>query len=105
VDDVFLFTDMGGESSDWSGIMLADDHSPETKLIRDLFWEALYAALEELPEEQRSAFIRHEMEGISFKETAAQTGEPVATLISRKRYAILHLRERLSEFKQELLNN
>jgi RNA polymerase sigma factor (sigma-70 family) len=61
-------------------------------------------ALNELPEEQRQVFILNELEGVPFKEIAEQTGETVNTLLSRKRYAVLHLRSRLSVLKDELLN-
>ncbi len=67
--------------------------------------EELDAALEELPEEQRFAFVAHELEGRSFRELASETGVPVNTLLSRKHYAVLHLRRRLQriydEFKEK----
>jgi len=59
------------------------------------------AAIDELPEEQRAVFVAHELEGRSFKEIAAQTGVGVNTLLSRKRYAVLHLRERLQSIYDE----
>ena len=59
------------------------------------------AALEELPAEQRDVFIAHELEGSSFRELAAQTGLNVNTLLSRKRYAVLHLRDRLRQIYRE----
>jgi RNA polymerase sigma factor (sigma-70 family) len=62
-------------------------------------------AIEELPEDQRYVFLQHEIEGKSFKEMSAETGVSVNTLLSRKRYAVLYLRERLAELYQELLNN
>ena len=61
----------------------------------------LDAALDELPEEQREVFIAHELEGRSFKELAAETGLSVNTLLSRKHYAVLHLRERLQDIYDE----
>jgi RNA polymerase sigma factor (sigma-70 family) len=63
--------------------------------------EELDAALDELPEEQREVFIAHELEGRSFKELAAETGLSVNTLLSRKHYAVLHLRERLQDIYDE----
>ena len=85
--------------------ILADaGNNPETEFIRGLFWEALDRALLELPEEQREVFVQHELEGISFKSISERTGIPVNTLISRKRYAVLHLRNRLTELRTELLN-
>jgi RNA polymerase sigma factor (sigma-70 family) len=92
------------EGFDWKEIMLATDDTPETSYIRNLFWDELQLALDELPAEQRDVFILNEMEGIPFKDIADETGVSVATLISRKRYAVLHLRERLSVLRDELLN-
>ena len=80
------------------------DSTPETEYLRNIFWEELKAALDELPASQRDVFIQNEIEGVPFKEISEQTGEAVATLISRKRYAVVHLRERLRELKNELLN-
>jgi RNA polymerase sigma factor (sigma-70 family) len=96
----------GDEEGDfnWREMLMPTDTNPETEYLRNLFWEELKAALDELPEEQRTVFIQHEIEDISFKDIAAQTGESVATLISRKRYAVLHLRNRLSRLRDELLN-
>jgi RNA polymerase sigma factor (sigma-70 family) len=78
------------------------DASPEEAYVRSLLWEELEQALAELPEEQRAVFIAHEIEGRSFKELAQETGVSVNTLLSRKRYAILHLRERLKDINEEL---
>jgi len=69
---------------------------------RSLFWSELADALEDLPEEQRDTFIAHELEGLSFKEIAERTGEPINTLLSRKHYAVLFLRERLQDAHAEL---
>jgi RNA polymerase sigma factor (sigma-70 family) len=79
------------------------DAGPEEAYVRSLLWEELEQALAELPEEQRAAFIAHEIEGRSFKELAAETGVSVNTLLSRKRYAVLHLRERLKEINEEIM--
>jgi RNA polymerase sigma factor (sigma-70 family) len=76
---------------------------PEEAYARSLLWEELEQALAELPDEQRAVFIAHEIEGRSFKELAAQTGVSVNTLLSRKRYAVLHLRERLKEINEEIM--
>jgi RNA polymerase sigma factor (sigma-70 family) len=77
------------------GDLLADDETVESKLARDAIMEALEDALDELPEQQREVFVMHELEGRSFKEIAELTGEGVNTLLSRKRYAVLFLREKL----------
>jgi RNA polymerase sigma factor (sigma-70 family) len=77
---------------------------PDAVYARRVLLEELDAALEELPEEQRAAFIAHELEGRSFKELAAETGVAVNTLISRKHYAVLHLRQRLRAIYKEYAN-
>jgi RNA polymerase sigma factor (sigma-70 family) len=90
---------------DLTGILLDDALNPETVNLRALFWKTLQAALDELPEEQRTVFIWNELEDIPFKEIAAKTGENVNTLISRKRYAVLYLRERLLTLYQEIIEH
>lgn len=77
--------------------------TPEAQYMRSLVWDSLNAALAELPAEQSEVFNLHELEGMSFKEISLQTGQPVNTLLSRKRYAVLHLRERLQTLYDELL--
>jgi len=79
--------------------------TPETEYVRSLVWVELEAALNELPEEQSSIFRLTELEGFSFKEISEMTGISVNTLISRKRYAVLHLRERLKEIYNEITDN
>ena len=74
---------------------------PEAEYLRGLLLEALEAAIAALPPEQREVFIAHELEGRSFAEMAAQTGCSVNTLLARKRYAVLDLRERLREVYEE----
>ena len=103
-DDIFGASETDDESFDWKEVMLATDTNPETEYLRNLFWEELQTALDELPAEQRDVFVQNEIDGIAFKDIALQTGLSVATLISRKRYAVLHLRERLLVLKNELLN-
>lgn len=90
-------------AADLAGILLDNSHNPETANLRTLFWKTLQEALDELPEEQRTIFIQNELEGIPFKDIAAATGEKVNTLISRKRYAVLHLRERLLTLYHEII--
>ncbi|MBC7686980.1 MAG: sigma-70 family RNA polymerase sigma factor [Aquabacterium sp.] len=103
-DDVFAGAGADDALLDWKEIILAADANPETAYLRNLFWETLNQALDELPAEQQLAFIQNEIEGVPFKDIEQQTGVSVATLISRKRYAVLHLRERLKVLKDELLN-
>ncbi len=90
--------------SEWADLMFDDSKNPETEYLRNMFWETLYEALAELPVEQSAVFEMSEMQGMSFKDIAALTGEGVNTLLSRKRYAVLHLRERLSGLYDELIN-
>ncbi len=80
------------------------DAGPEAAYIRAVLIEELEAALEELPGDQRQVFIAHEIEGRSFKELAAETGVSINTLLSRKRYAVLHLRQRLQSVYEEFLS-
>ncbi len=84
-------------------IYFSDSDNPADELLRQTVWEEFSAGLAELPEEQQQVFIWHELEGKSFKEIAELTGEPVNTLLSRKRYAVLRLRERLQHVYSELL--
>lgn len=103
-DDILGTSRADDELMEWREFLLAGNSNPESEYLRGLFWEELQRALDELPVEQREAFIQNEIEGIPFKDIEQQTGVSVATLISRKRYAVLHLRERLHVLRNELLN-
>jgi RNA polymerase sigma factor (sigma-70 family) len=101
-----LFSDAAVEDESGEVLRIEDllpspDAGPEALFIRHVLLEELELAIEELPEEQRQVFIAHELEGRSFKEMAAETGMSVNTLLSRKRYAVLHLRERLQDIYDE----
>jgi RNA polymerase sigma factor (sigma-70 family) len=85
-------------------ILIDNDNNPESEYLSIVIWDEINKALDELPKEQKDVFIMTEMEGYSFKEIAKQTGEPVNTLISRKRYAVLYLRERLNFIYKDFLN-
>ena len=87
--------DDDGEYLPFEDLLPSPDAGPEARYIRTLLLEELELAIDELPKEQRDVFAAHELEGCSFKEMAAKTGESVNTLLSRKRYAVLHLRKRL----------
>jgi RNA polymerase sigma factor (sigma-70 family) len=101
-----IYSDKEGELTfDWTDIFSEENENPETDYLRGLFWDELNAALAELPEEQRSVFVMNELDGISFKDIAAATGVPINTLLSRKRYAVLHLRARLQVMREELLRS
>jgi RNA polymerase sigma factor (sigma-70 family) len=84
-----------GEELQWEDLLPSPEAGPEAAYARNVLSEEMDAALDELPEEQREVFVAHEFLGYSFKELAEQTGVSVNTLLSRKRYAVAHLRERL----------
>ncbi len=95
-------TDDNEDVLDFRAIMLTEGTTPETEYIRNLFWEQLFIALDELPEEQKQVFIWQELDDIPFAEIAEKTGENIQTLVSRKRYAVLHLRKRLKQLYEEI---
>jgi RNA polymerase sigma factor (sigma-70 family) len=82
-------------------LLPSPDAGPEALYIRSVLLDELESALDELPEEQREVFVGHELEGRSFKEMAAESSVSLNTLLSRKRYALLHLRERLQDIYDE----
>ncbi len=103
-----IFSNAGVEDENQEMLQLEDllpspDAGPEALYAGSVLLEALEAALDELPEEQREVFIAHEVEGRSFKEIAAESGVNVNTLLARKRYAVLHLRERLQDIYDEFV--
>ena len=102
IEDVYSVTN-DEEFLGWAELFLDNSNNPELEHLKTLFWNTLKAALDELPEEQRMVFEMNEMEGVPFKEIASITGVTVNTLISRKRYAVLHLRERLGWLRDEIL--
>jgi len=90
-----------GDPFPWEDLLPSGEAGPEATYAREVLLEELDAALEELPEEQREVFVAHELEGKSFNELAAATGLSVNTLLSRKHYAVLHLRRRLRDIYNE----
>jgi RNA polymerase sigma factor (sigma-70 family) len=82
-------------------LLPSPDAGPEALYARRVLLDELDSAVEELPDEQREVFIAHELEGRTFKEMSAATGVSINTLLSRKRYAVLHLRERLQSVYDE----
>ena len=91
--------------SEFSEVLFSDaPPTPEIEYMRSLVWQELETALAELPPEQREAFELLEMEGLSAKEVASATGISVNTLLSRKHYAVIHLRKRLKGLYNDLLN-
>lgn len=93
-----------GDRLDISDFLPGNMNSPETEMMREAIMEGLEAALAELPKEQREVFIMHEIEDKSFQEIEQITGANVNTLLSRKRYAVLFLRERLQNLYNDLFN-
>ncbi len=92
----------GDEENLWlEEVLPSQDAGPEAAYARKVLLEVLYAALAELPREQREVFIAHELEGRGFKELAAESGVALNTLLARKRYAVLHLRARLQTIYDE----
>lgn len=87
-----------------SWLVTTDETGPESEFFRETLMNALTDALAELPTEQREVFVQHELEGRSFREMAAEWDVPVNTLLSRKRYAVLHLRERLRDLYDDFLD-
>ena len=85
-------------------ILFDPGQNPDVLYERSMLWTELADALDDLPDEQRDVFVMHELEGKSFKEIAEITGEPVNTLLSRKRYAVLYLREALQELYDDFQN-
>lgn len=82
-------------------LLPSPDAGPDALYARGVLLDELDSALDELPEEQRAVFVAHELQGKSFKELAAESGLSVNTLLSRKHYAVLHLRRRLQEIYEE----
>jgi RNA polymerase sigma factor (sigma-70 family) len=103
LDDLFIANDEDDDNvNDFKDMLMTEDSTPETEYVRNLFWEQLFTALDELPEEQKQVFIWQEMEDMTFQEISEATGVNVNTLVSRKRYAVLHLRDRLQQLYNEI---
>jgi len=96
--------DEAGELLQIEDMLPSPEAGPEALYVRNVLLEELEFALDELPEEQREVFVAHEIEGRSFKEMSPASGVSVNTLLSRKRYAVLHLRERLKSVYEEFMN-
>jgi RNA polymerase sigma factor (sigma-70 family) len=93
-----------GEMLQLEEFLPSPDAGPDAVYARSVLLDELDAALDELPEDQREVFVAHELMGQSFKELSAETGVSVNTLLSRKHYAVLYLRERLQEIHDEFTN-
>jgi RNA polymerase sigma factor (sigma-70 family) len=102
LSDMAAITDNGEEIS-LEELLPSPEVGPDAAYARALLMDAIEDALEELPEEQREVFIANEFEGRSFKELAAETGVSINTLLSRKRYAMLHLQRRLEKIRADFM--
>jgi RNA polymerase sigma factor (sigma-70 family) len=94
-----------GEELRLEDVLPSPDAGPAAAYARAMLLDELDDALDELPKEQRDAFVEHEIEGYSFKEMSARTGVPVNTLLSRKHYAVLHLRRRLQAIYEQFMKS
>lgn len=94
------FEDEEGNSF-FKEILFQSDDTPESEMFRNIFWETLFEALDELPEKQKEVFVWNEMEDQTFQEISDRTGINIKTLISRKGYAVKHLRKRLQTLYDE----
>jgi RNA polymerase sigma factor (sigma-70 family) len=102
IDDL-IYNGDEDDGLDFTDLLLIDDSDPEAEYIKELFWEELFAALNELPEAQRKVFVWNELEDKTLQQIADETGEKLKTIISRKGYAVKHLRTRLGALYQEFL--
>lgn len=98
----FTTEDEDGDFSIKEALLIDDTNNPELTLFKDLFWEELMKALDELPDNQRLVFIENEMEDKTLQKIADETGENLKTIISRKGYAMKHLKKRLLPLYNEL---
>jgi RNA polymerase sigma factor (sigma-70 family) len=98
-----VIEDEDGELLQIEDLLPSPDAGPEALYARHVLLDELNFALEELPAEQREVFVAHELEGRSFKELSKESGVSVNTLLSRKRYAVLHLRQRLQSIHDEFM--
>ena len=99
-----LLESYGEEGFGLKDILLADEADPATQELQELFWQELFAALDELPENQRQVFVENELEDKTLQQIADETGQKLKTVISRKGYAVKHLRRRLATLYDEFLS-
>lgn len=100
----FVYQDEDGELN-VKDILLADDsNNPEVGMFKDLFWDELMKALDELPEKQKKVYVQNELEDKTLQEIADEEGENIKTIISRKSYAVKHLRKRMQRLYNDLKN-
>lgn len=101
IDDLVYQDDE--DEFDFAEILLLDENDPESVYIKDVFWQELFAALDDLPEKQKQVFIWNELEDKTLQQIADETGEKLKTIISRKGYAVKYLRGRLQALYNEFL--
>ena len=103
IDDL---VDYDNEEDDFNfaDILLTDENDPESVYLKELFWDELFAALDELPQKQREVFVWNELEDKTLQQIADETGEKLKTIISRKGYAVKYLRSRLQQLYNEFLD-
>ncbi|MBO6200033.1 RNA polymerase subunit sigma-24 [Chryseobacterium sp. FP211-J200] len=100
----FVYQDEDGELN-VKDILLADDsNNPEVGMFKDLFWDELMKALDELPEKQKRVYVQNELEDKTLQEIADAEGENIKTIISRKSYAVKHLRKKMQRLYNDLKN-
>ena len=85
-------------------VLFSDSETPEDKMFKEVFWDQLMKGLDELPANQRDVFIQNELEGMKLREIAEHSNENLKTIISRKQYAVKHLRSILRNLYDELVN-
>ena len=100
----FAYADEDGDINFRELLLIDKSATPEETFFKEMFWEELMRALDELPENQRSVFVQNELEDMTLQEIADKTGENLKTIISRKGYAVKHLRKRLKDLYNELNN-
>jgi RNA polymerase sigma factor (sigma-70 family) len=100
----FVYEDEDGSFSIKDILLLDDSAGPEVKMFQDEIWKKLFEALEELPEKQKLVYMENELNDKTLQEIADEQGENIKTIISRKNYAIKHLRNRLRQLYEDLNN-
>jgi RNA polymerase sigma factor (sigma-70 family) len=102
IDD--LIDDDEEDNYNFADILLTDEDDPKSVYLKELFWDELFEALNELPEKQREVFVWNELEDKTLRQIADETGENLKTIISRKGYAVKYLRNRLQQLYNEFLD-
>lgn len=100
----FAFEDEDGDINFRELLLIDNATTPDDAFFKEMFWDELMRALDELPENQRNVFVWNELEDMTLQEIADKTGDNLKTIISRKGYAIKHLRKRLKDLYNELNN-